>query len=99
MEKSSVIELNLEKMIRELLPKNVKITEEAISALSNLCGNLIKKMSVESGPDTEFSKNQLTGEGILKIISKAGLNTYIVDLDEELNRLKKEETELENLTK
>jgi len=99
MKKSCDIKFNLEKMIKEILPEDVKITEKAIDTLSNICIDLIKKVSVESGPDSNFSKNQLTKEEILKIISKAGLNKYLVDLDEELKRLKQEELKLNNLSK
>ena len=56
MVKSENIKANIEKLIKESIPKNVKITDEAINMLSNLCIDLLKKISIESGPDLTFSK-------------------------------------------
>jgi len=99
MVKSENIKANIEKLIKESIPKNVKITDEAINMLSNLCIDLLKKISIESGPDLTFSKNHLTREEILKIISKAGLNKYLIDLDEELKRSHAEEIKLNKISK
>jgi len=99
MVKSENIKANIEKIIKESIPKNVKITEEAITMLSNLCIDLLEKISIESGPDMNSSKNHLTREEILQIISKAGLNKYLIDLNEELKRSYLEEIQLNKISK
>jgi uncharacterized phosphosugar-binding protein len=60
-----------------------------------LCQDIIEKISSDSGFSYSiYSKNILTQEDILQIISKSGLNRYITEIDEEIKRYNKEEVEI-----
>jgi|Transcript_79639 hypothetical protein len=94
------LQINLERIIQELIPKDVKITEEAIKFVKTLCQELIQKISFESGFSHSISlKNLLTQDDVSKIIAKSGLSRYINELDEEVKRNHNDEIELETLSK
>jgi hypothetical protein len=100
MTESENINLNLDRVLKELLPKNIKISQKAFNLIKMLCQDIIKKISSDSGFSYSiFSKNILTQEDILQIISKAGLNRYITEIDEEIKRYNKEEVEIGKISK
>ena len=100
MTESENINLNLDRVLKELLPKNIKISQKAFNLIKMLCQYIIKKISSDSGFSYSiFSKNILTQEDILQIISKAGLNRYITEIDEEIKRYNREEVEVGGISK
>jgi histone H3/H4 len=100
MTESENINLNLDRVLKELLPKNIKISQKAFNLIKMLCQDIIKKISSDSGFSYSiFSKNILTQEDILQIISKSGLNRYITEIDEEIKRYNREEVEVGGISK
>jgi hypothetical protein len=100
MTESENINLNLDRVLKELLPKNIKISQKAFNLIKILCQDIIKKISSDSGSSYSiFSKNILTQEDILQIISKSGLNRYITEIDEEIKRYNREEVEVGGISK
>ena len=100
MTKLDDVNLNMSKKIKELVPKDIKITEDSVELVKNLIENLLLKISNECGLSfSNSSKHLLTQDDILKIIAKLGLNKYIIDLEEEINRVNKEELAWGHLSK
>ena len=100
MKESENINLNLDRVLKELLPKNIKISEKAFILIKILCQEIIEKISSDSGFSYSiYSKNILTQEDIFQIISKSGLNRYITEIDEEIKRYNKEEVEIGRISR
>jgi hypothetical protein len=100
MREATSCKINLDRMLIELLPKNIKVTQEAVNMIKNLCQELIQKISYDSGLSHSISsKNLLTQEDVLKIVAKSGLSKYIIELDEEIRRYTNEILEIERLSK
>jgi len=94
------ISINLDKILKEIIPKEIKITDETIDLLKILFKKLIQKFSSDSTLlISSSSRHSLSQEDAIKIVAKSGFGRYIMELEEELKRLKKEETELTNLAK
>lgn len=94
------ISVNLDRILKEIIPKDIKITDETIDLLKILFKKLIQKFSSDSSLLISTSlRHSLSQEDVIKMVAKSGFGRYIVELEEELNRLKKEETELANLAK
>lgn len=100
MKEADSSKVNLDRMLIELIPKNIKVTQEAINMIKILCHDLIQIISFDSGLSYSVSsKNILTQEDVLKIIAKSGLTRYIIELEEEIRRYTNEKLEMEKLSK
>ena len=89
------IKINLDKLLKEIIPKNTKITREVIDLIKIICKEFIENLSQNSSLLYLISsKHLLTQEDISKIIAKSGLGRYIIEIDEELKKYTKEELEL-----
>jgi len=94
------VKINIERLLQELIPKDIKVTEETTNFVKILCQELIQKISFDSGFSHSISsKSILTQEDVLKIIAKLGLSRYINELNEELKRNDNDELELEIISK
>ena len=94
------IKINLDKLLKEIIPKNTKIPREVIDLIKILCKEFIENLSQNSSLLYLISsKHLLTQEDISKIIAKSGLGRYIIEIDEELKKYTKEELELKKFSK
>jgi|NorSeaMetagenome_1021524.scaffolds.fasta_scaffold08298_2 histone H3/H4 len=94
------IKINLDKLLKEIIPKNTKITREVIDLIKIICKEFIENLSQNSSLLYLISsKHLLTQEDISKIIAKSGLGRYIIEIDEELKKYTKEELELKKFSK
>jgi len=97
---SSKIKINLDRLLKEIIPKDTKVTREAIVLIKILVKKLIEKVSQNSSLlYLIYSKHLLTQEDVCKIISKSGLGRYVLEIDEELKKCAKEEYELKKFSK
>ena len=94
------IKINLDKLLKEIIPKNTKITREVIDLIKIICKEFIENLSQNSSLLYLISsKHLLTQEDISKIIAKSGLGRYIIEIDDELKKYTKEELELKKFSK
>jgi|ERR1719183_1435758 histone H3/H4 len=99
MNKSENTKMNFDKTLKDLTPKNMKITEEALEMIKNLAKDFLTKVSIDLGDhcSTTF-KTLLTQDDVLKVICKYGLSRYILELEEEQKRYYREGLTLSELT-
>ena len=97
---SKKIKINLDKILKEIIPKNIKITREVVGLIKILCKEFIEDLSHNSSLLYLISsKHSLTQEDISKLIAKFGLSRYLIEIDEELKKYNREELELKKFSK
>ena len=100
MTRSETTVLNLDKILKETIPKDLKITRETMNLIKNLFQDFIDKISVNSSVlSTYSSKHALTEKDVLEMINLTGLNRYVLELKEEQKKTDNEETEFKKISK
>ena len=94
------IKIKLDRLLKEIIPKDTKVTREAIALIKILVKEFIEKVSKHSSLLYLISsKHLLTQEDASKIITKSGLGRYVLEIDEELKKVVKEECVFKKFSK
>jgi histone H3/H4 len=90
---------SFEKIIESALNQiNARFSRKTVKFLTKICFNIIESISEEIGSLYENdSKKILSEEDILLILNELGLSKYILETNEEKNRIQSENQKLDNI--
>lgn len=90
---------SFEKIIQRALNQTkARFSRKTVKFLTQICFNIIESISDEIGSLYENdSKKILSEEDILLILNELGLSKYILEINEEKNRMQSENEKLDNI--